>query len=632
MTQPFLLDHPLWLRLALTLVHFLWQGCLVAVLLWLSIKLMRVRRSEARYALCLAAMAVIVLCPLVTFLVVKAPSQPHRETHAPRSAVGPLNTAAKAPLPGVTDAAQSQRAASRPSSTSPAIVIRAATGQAGPFIILAWLAGVCLLSIRLAMSYRGVRRLQQRLAPLPQRIVSRARRLAEQLGFQNLPAIYCSDTVREAMGVGFFRPMVLIPLSWLTHLSPDMLDAALPHELAHIRRWDVWINLVQRLVETLLFYHPAVWWLSQRIRTERELCCDALAVQATRDPLLYAKTLEFVALRRQARTEPALCAALGGSKMALLKRIRNVLNRTPGSGRSAWWPAGLFALLVPAAFWLVAVSLSPAVQADSPTAEQEAPTTISSSETQVPDGEGAREGEGEGKREGERAERRRDGDREREGDGEREQARRRIKFVSERAAALYKKSQALFKEGNRKEAAKLRAEAVRLERAARAKAKRAEGEGRERESREQPRDVLREGGDFVSEEAYALFRRARALEKEAAQLKAKARRLELAAREKRGRREGGETRPRREGERERELRRDRDEGKREVRRDRDEGEREVRRDREEARSRRDRDENEEGKERARRQDRDNKDEGEKGEGGEEDGEADKGESEEEGDK
>ena len=68
--------------------------------------------------------------------------------------------------------------------------------------------------------------------------------------------------------------MILLPTSWLTELPPDMLESIIAHELAHIRRGDLWVNLLQRVIEVLLFYHPAVWWLSQRIRVERELCCD----------------------------------------------------------------------------------------------------------------------------------------------------------------------------------------------------------------------------------------------------------------------------------------------------------------------------------------------------------------------
>ena len=85
----------------------------------------------------------------------------------------------------------------------------------------------------------------------------------------------------EVVALGYLRPMVLLPATLVTQMPPEMLEAIIAHELAHIRRLDLWVNLAQRVVETLLFYHPAVWWLSSRLRSERELCCDELAVRVT---------------------------------------------------------------------------------------------------------------------------------------------------------------------------------------------------------------------------------------------------------------------------------------------------------------------------------------------------------------
>ena len=106
------------------------------------------------------------------------------------------------------------------------------------------------------------------------------------------PRVRVCRRVAEAVAIGLFKPMILLPAAWLSELPPDMLEAVLAHELAHVRRLDLWVNLLQRLVETLLFYHPAMWWLSHRLRTERELCCDELAATVTNDRVRYAETLE----------------------------------------------------------------------------------------------------------------------------------------------------------------------------------------------------------------------------------------------------------------------------------------------------------------------------------------------------
>ena len=106
-----------------------------------------------------------------------------------------------------------------------------------------------------------------------------------------------------------------------------MIEAIIAHELAHIRRWDLWVNLVQRIIETLLFYHPAVWWLSSRIRLEREMCCDEIAAKCF-DRELYARSLESVAKIGQGSLLMAT-SIRGGKKMKLLNRIRYLLGLAP---------------------------------------------------------------------------------------------------------------------------------------------------------------------------------------------------------------------------------------------------------------------------------------------------------------
>ena len=157
------------------------------------------------------------------------------------------------------------------------------------------------------------------------------------------------------MAVGFIRPVVLIPASWLTQLTPQMIEAIIAHELAHIRRWDLWVNLVQRLIETLLFYHPAVWWLSSRIRLEREMCCDEIAAGCS-DRVLYARSLESVA--RIGQGNLLLATSInGGKKMKLSNRIRYLLGLAPEGAAGNWWAVGFVAMILPFAA-AVAFSLS----------------------------------------------------------------------------------------------------------------------------------------------------------------------------------------------------------------------------------------------------------------------------------
>jgi beta-lactamase regulating signal transducer with metallopeptidase domain len=119
-------------------------------------------------------------------------------------------------------------------------------------------------------------------------------RLSARMGIQP-PRVGVTDRVTQAMVTGILRPMVILPTAWVTQLRPDFLEAVLSHELAHLRRWDLWTIYVQRLTETVLFFHPAVWWLSSRLQQEREWCCDAFAVRVTGEPVVYVCALERVA-------------------------------------------------------------------------------------------------------------------------------------------------------------------------------------------------------------------------------------------------------------------------------------------------------------------------------------------------
>jgi hypothetical protein len=144
----------------------------------------------------------------------------------------------------------------------------------------------------------------------------------------------------------------LLPVSALAGLSPQQLEAILAHELAHIRRHDYLVNLLQTLVETLLFYHPAVWWLSHRIRIERENCCDDLAVSLCGDPYAYARALADLEALRGDAGRLAL-AVTGGS---LLHRVRRLLGAPSHDSRGPGWPAATAAVVLMGAIAASAVA------------------------------------------------------------------------------------------------------------------------------------------------------------------------------------------------------------------------------------------------------------------------------------
>jgi beta-lactamase regulating signal transducer with metallopeptidase domain len=189
--------------------------------------------------------------------------------------------------------------------------------------VLAWLCGVAFFGIRLIGGWVVARRLTRRaVQPVSDHIQLVARHLADRLAINRGVAILQSSTVMVPVMVGWLKPAVILPVAALAGLSPSQLEALLAHELAHVRRQDYLVNLLQSVAEALLFYHPAVCaWLSHRVRADRELCCDDLAVSVC-DPLVYATALTDLA----AMTSPGL--ALAATDGDLLGRVRRILGQS----------------------------------------------------------------------------------------------------------------------------------------------------------------------------------------------------------------------------------------------------------------------------------------------------------------
>jgi beta-lactamase regulating signal transducer with metallopeptidase domain/protocatechuate 3,4-dioxygenase beta subunit len=351
-------------RLALTLLHFCWQGFgVVLVLLFLG-GLLRLRRPESRYALYLAALLVMAGCPLATFWILGSgwtttPITQEAASSFPQDSLPPASAAASA---AATTNLPATSPAPPPSEPGPTIW-QSWLQSAQWWIVLGWAIGVGLLGLRLLLGWAWLQRLKYRVEPVPQALREQAERLSQALHLR-LPRIQVCRHVSEAIALGLVRPLILIPASWLTELPPDMLEAVLAHELAHLRRWDLWINLFQRLTEMLLFYHPAVWWLSRRLRIERELCCDSVAVALTQNRLRYAETLELVGRLAARATPPHLAVAMNVSRGNLLKRVQHVLNPRSANRPTAPWFLSVLALVVLIAMWRGALYVPAAMVED----------------------------------------------------------------------------------------------------------------------------------------------------------------------------------------------------------------------------------------------------------------------------
>src|SRR5207247_3823803 len=182
--------------------------------------------------------------------------------------------------PGPTSGPDPQAAPAAPTAAAPvAARIRAALEPALPWVVLVWFGGVVVLSLRLASGWLVTRRLGRvGTASVPDSCREAVARLAARLRLSRPVRVLQSAVVQVPAVMGWLRPVILLPASALTGLTPLQLDALLAHALANVRRYDHLVHLVQSVIETLLFYHPAVWWVSQQVREEREHCCDDLAV------------------------------------------------------------------------------------------------------------------------------------------------------------------------------------------------------------------------------------------------------------------------------------------------------------------------------------------------------------------
>ena len=348
-------------RLGWTLIHFVWQAMAVALLLAVAPHLLRKASSNARYIVSCLALVLIVALPIVTMQLV--------EVSGPVAEAGPLPA-----RPIVTDVALVQAVEAtellmEPVDASPLktvdLTVRVSWKErlAGtleptlPYLVLGWLVGVFGLSAWHLGGWAQLQRMKRRLteevaAPLRTKLGQ----LTERLGIRRAVTLLESAIVEVPTVVGWIKPVILLPASALTGLNSEQLEAILAHELAHIRRCDYLVNILQTVVEILGFYHPAVWWVSHRIRDERENCCDDLAVCVCGDSVRYAKALTHLEEMRHRGAELAV-AATGGS---LVARIGRLIGRPATDDRRFAWMPGLIALLlvaslvIPAALVLAA--------------------------------------------------------------------------------------------------------------------------------------------------------------------------------------------------------------------------------------------------------------------------------------
>ena len=387
-------------RLGWVLIHSIWQFGLIALVAAIGVRFMNRRTAASRYIFLVAAMAVAIAAPIATWIIqpvnssaenaprVELLRQIHADDLAPvdipilgtlpparEVSLAPVNDVplengvaeiALTKLASVTSTAPQSSIPSRSLSERLAFLLRPWFG----IIVATWGLGVLLCSTRPLFGWRTLYRLKRvGISPVTDEIRASLGRVSAQLGMRWTVEILLSSLAHVPVVVGYFKPVILLPVSFAMNVPPAQLEAILAHELAHVRRHDFIVNLVQTLMETLFFYHPAIWWMSHQIRIEREHCCDDLVIRILQNRVEYGRALVAVEQLRGGTSVLALGVADG----SLLARVRRIVGM--GSDRTEFrsnWPVVLVGITILGFVLNLTVLSSPPTEPETPTADEAA--------------------------------------------------------------------------------------------------------------------------------------------------------------------------------------------------------------------------------------------------------------------
>jgi beta-lactamase regulating signal transducer with metallopeptidase domain len=317
------------------LLHSLWQGAAVALALACVLGLLRRAGAHARYLAACTSMVLLIALPASTLW----RSEAIVSNSSARRALDRASVRFEpSPIPEPNGVAANRRAW---------VWVLDGPRPFFPAFVAIWTAGIALCALRLSGGWVQARRwVRLDTHPLAGSLIDR---LGERMGIRRRVVLLRSSRVEVPMVVGWVRPAILVPIAALSGLTALEMEAILIHELAHIRRHDYLVNLLQCMIETVMFHHPATWWISRVIRREREHCCDDIAVLACRDRLVYARALAAM----EGLRAPAFSLSPAASGGNLLARIRRILNPVEESMKPARILVAMFAVMALVPIWMV---------------------------------------------------------------------------------------------------------------------------------------------------------------------------------------------------------------------------------------------------------------------------------------
>ncbi|MEM9819424.1 MAG: ankyrin repeat domain-containing protein [Bacteroidota bacterium] len=314
-----------------TLIHSLWQGALAAIILATLLILMRRYSSTTRYIVSFLVLLLLFCSTVLSFVLNQSPQ------------ATTLATEQTFTLPKGSTKALEGTAKEKNTTDHPVVLLENETTATGhevgfldnlqnyfaqhiPLLVTLWLFGVLILLLRFLGGLGYVQRLKHyKTTPLPASWQEKAQIFEEKLGIRQSIRYLYSPIAPTPMAIGFIKPVVLLPAKILSGLSTQQIEAILIHELAHIKRHDYSVNLIQSLMEILFFFHPGVWWISSAIRNERENCCDDLAISLTGETTEYAKTL--ILLQEQQLQAGIPAVAFTGVRHSFSNRVKRLFNQ-----------------------------------------------------------------------------------------------------------------------------------------------------------------------------------------------------------------------------------------------------------------------------------------------------------------
>ncbi|NQV36268.1 MAG: M56 family metallopeptidase, partial [Phycisphaeraceae bacterium] len=323
-----LMDIPCWQAIGWTMIHFLWIGAIIGLVALTGRLILRKSRPQIRYLFLMGNLLLMAAMPwpilghlLGTSVSVSTSISQVATAEPPVTGSGERITLEPVVLPA--DAAeQSLPEVDRIEEVTPwrwqVWLDKAA--MIAPWI---WVIGTPLTLLFVCCGLSGICQLRRHSRIVTEQwVLNLTVRLHKSLNVGRQVVIAVSDKVVSPILIGLIKPMILLPPSLLTSCTPDQMEMILLHELAHVRRWDAVTNLMQRIIECMLFFHPLVWVVSHWVRTERESCCDDMVLQQTGEPDAYAETLAFLATSYQGLGPTS---ALAMARHPLVHRIRHIL-------------------------------------------------------------------------------------------------------------------------------------------------------------------------------------------------------------------------------------------------------------------------------------------------------------------